>query len=348
MFKQEICKIGFALFFVLLLASPASASEGEGGAQAPENAPIITIDFQGIIDGIVSGTASNINKALTKLPSMLWDFFYETLLLKPLGLDDPESYSDIVSATRFFLSSQPNVEPFRESIKGLAELLIVFLALGIILVSVKAYWEILNSDDAKPIEAILKRDVLPIFIGGFALSLTVELYQLILYISRLMLELFSANIDQLLFRDFMMTVISPDLLGLLGITLILLFSLFLVFTYVLELVNAFLFPIFITLRVLPFDVSKAFGQSGLYFSVMNAFMPFFSAIMIFIATSVWGSPTFWESLSMDGFTLFLTKRLLGLVFLFLSIIIPVVFYLNAILVPILRMVIGMRILRAVR
>lgn len=332
---------------LLLIFSPVYAASDS--ASENDRRPIIdiNIDFQGVIDGIVNGLGGIINKVFLDLPGMMWDYFYEKLLLKPLGLDAPEKNDDIISASGFFLANQPDIEPFRGTIEKLSELLIIFLAFGIIFVSVKACWDILLSEEARALESVFKTDILPLFIGSFGLSLSVEIYQILLYIAHLITLLFVVNIDQLIFRNFALYLISPDLLGLLGVALVFLFALFLLFTYILILVIAFLIPVFITLSVLPFDTSKAMGQAGLNFAVLNAFMPAFSAIIMFIATSVWASTSFWQSLSLSGYALFLTKRMLGMVFLLLAILIPLNFYFTALIVPVIRYAIGFKILKGV-
>ncbi|HDH27699.1 MAG TPA: hypothetical protein ENH13_01050 [Euryarchaeota archaeon] len=339
-------KTTIILLLTLTLTNQVFAA-ATGAQDNTDDQPIISIDidFQGIIDGIVNGVASILDKLIIELPGHLWKFFYDSLLLQPLGLDDASNDDDIISASGFFLSNQPDIRPFSGTIRKLSELLIVFLAFGMIFASVKAYWRVLTSDEALPMEAALKKDVLPLFIGAFALGLSVELYQLVLYIARLMITLFMANVDYLVFRDLSLFLISPDFIGLLGVALIFLFALFLLFTYVLELVGAFLLPIFITLRALPFDTTRAMGQAGLNFSIMNAFMPVFSAVMIFIATSVWASSAFWDGMGLDGFALTITKQVLGIVFLGLSLAIPVFFYFTSLIMPIFRYAIGFKLLK---
>jgi len=338
---KKITILGLVL--ALILTPVYAGSE----ATSESSSPIINIDFQGIIDGIVNGLGDILNRLFLGLPGMLWDFFYESLLLRPLGLDNPDNNDDIISATGFFLTGQPDIEPFSPTIQKLSELLIVFLALGVIAASVRAMWEMLTSEEPGPIESTIKRDILPLFLGAFALSLSVEIYRIVLYIAKLLILLFMVNVDYLIFRSLALYLIAPDLFGLLGVALLFLFALFLLFTYILELVNAFLLPVFITLRALPFDMARATGQAGINFAVINAFMPVFSAMMVFIATSVWASPTFWESLALDGFALSLTRRILALVFLMLAILIPVTFYFTSLIVPVLRYAVAIKILKGV-
>lgn len=338
-------RIAIGLGLVLLLISnPVHAAPKDKGGSGSST---ISIDFQGIIDGIVKGLGDVVVSQFLGFPDLLWRYFYDELLLKPLGLDDTANEDDIVSATGFFLTQQPDIEPFRGTIQKLSELLIVFLALGVIAVSVKAMWEMLTSEEPNPIETVIKKDILPLFLGAFAIGLSVEIYQIVLYIARLIAMLFMVNVDYAIYRNLTFYLIYPDLLGLLSVAIVFLFVLFLVFTFILELVNAFLLPIFITLRALPFDITKAMGQGGLNFVVINAFMPIFSAMMIFIATSVWSSVTFWESLTLDGFALSLTRRLLGMVFLLLAVLIPVSFYFATFIIPVIRYAIAIKILKGV-
>ncbi len=337
------------LLVALVLLQPIVASAEPGDSDSSERRPIVNIkiDFQGIIDGIVNGLNDILNNLFFGLPDLLWKYFFNNLLLKPLGLDDPDTDNDIVSTTGFFLTRQPNLEPFRLTIEKLSELLILLLAFGVIAASVKALWEILTSEEPSPIESTIKREVLPLFLGAFALSLSVEIYQLVLYIAQMITQLFMVNVDYLIFRNLSLSLISLDLLGLLGVALIFLFTLFLLFTYLLELVNAFLLPIFITLRALPFDITRAIGQSGINFVILNAFMPAFSALMIFIATSIWSSADFWDSLALNGYALFLTKKFLAMIFLILAVHIPVFFYFTTFAVPVIRYAIGYKILKGV-
>ena len=124
-------KTTIILLLTLTLTNQVFAA-ATGAQDNTDDQPIISIDidFQGIIDGIVNGVASILDKLIIELPGHLWKFFYDSLLLQPLGLDDASNDDDIISASGFFLSNQPDIRPFSGTIRKLSELLIVFLAFG--------------------------------------------------------------------------------------------------------------------------------------------------------------------------------------------------------------------------